>query len=319
MANLVLRILKRVSIIGLPFIVANLVILTSNTFFDEQREYHETIRGIAQHQEVSVLILGDSHPKTLANEMLNQTTYNMSQGGDGPKEVFVKLSYALGERNIKYLLVTTDAHMFGDRRRISTNQTFIYPYAIRAGVAYVYDTGYLAMRLEPFVPLFNDSYLEFEKKRLSDFLSGEIAKRELNAQLRADESMWANEISSEVRQRMARATGRSDHRGVLEDPEQIEVYRKLFEVAHSAGVTVVGISYPAMPQYHASLPIEKLVEFTRFLESLPFDIRLDYRSFTDSPDLFRNEDHLTSRGAWLLLQQIERDLGMELAAKRWNG
>ncbi|GAB4419865.1 MAG: hypothetical protein OHK0039_32770 [Bacteroidia bacterium] len=319
MHMLILRLLAKCLIFAVPFVPLNIYLYNSSPFFAKEKEYHATIEGFFAKDQVTHLIIGDSHPGALTNDMLGEHTYNLAFGGDGLKENYLKLKYVLERsESVEYLLLTADAQMFGKRRVQSSNNSFLNPYVLKTGTYEVYGHNAVSI-LADMVPLFNDSYIEYLNKNLQDRISGNIAKRNLYEQLRQDHYMWSREISPEQRLEFALKTGKSDHKGVMADSIQQVYYRKIFDLCAAYGVKVIGVKYPAMREYIAGLEAGPREQLESFFASLPFHAMLDYRDFTQDPLLMKNEDHVNDDGARLLLKRMEADTGLRLTAAETSG
>ncbi|MEM7658975.1 MAG: hypothetical protein AAF399_22825 [Bacteroidota bacterium] len=306
------HILAKCLIFAIPFVPLNVYLYYSSPFFEKQQDYHATIEGFFDGTEVNTLIIGDSHPGTITNDMLNDHTYNLAFGGDGLKENYLKLKYVLERSNsVKTLFLTADAQMFGARRVQSSNNSFLNKYVFQTGEFDVYGKSASSVAAD-MIPLFNDSYIEYLNKSIQDNLSGHIAQRDLYQQLRADHSMWAREFNDAQRIEMAEKTGVSDHRGVLNDSIQVEYYQKIFDLCQSHEVEVIGVKYPAMQEYLAGLPTEKQQDLDSLFNTLDFQAMLDYRNFSQDPTLFKNEDHVNDDGAILMIKEMEAATGLNL-------
>ena len=310
----IFRLLSRVLLFAIPFVPLNVYLYYTSPYFQKEKDYHATIEGFFAKPGVRTLILGDSHPGALTNDMLNDETYNLAFGGDGLKETYLKLKYVLDQpHSVEYVLLTADAQMFGARRVQSSNNAFLNPYVLKTGEYDIYGRNMLAT-LADMVPLFNDAYIEYLNKNLQDRLSGNIAKRDLYEEFRRDHYKWSRDLSQAERVELALKTGVSDHRGVMGDTIQLHYYRKIVDLCVARGIQVAGVKYPAMDEYLAGLEPGPQAELQAFLATLPFDTLLDYRRFTQDPTLLKNEDHVNDDGAILLLERMEQDLGRALLA-----
>lgn len=308
----IFRLLGKCSIFAIPFIPLNIYLYSTSEYYEKQESYHATIENFFLSPNVKNLIIGDSHPGTLTNDMLNEETYNIAFGGDGLKENYLKLKYVLNQPNqVEHLFLTADAQMFGARRVQSSNYAFLNKYVLDMGEYDVYGHNAVSI-LADMVPLFSDSYIDFLNKQLSDNVSGQVKTRNLYTQLRADHSMWSTQIPAEQRLEFAQKTGISDHRGVLEDSIQVSYYHKMVELCKEKGVKIIGVKYPAMQEYLAGLPTDKQSKLDSLFSEVGFYAMLDYRNFSQDPRLFKNEDHVNDDGARLLIKEMERDTGLNL-------
>jgi hypothetical protein len=311
MKNDMLRLLYK-SVLGvLVFAVINVCIYLTSPFFERQRSYHDQIESyFDQHAEV--VIVGDSHPGVFNNAMLNQKSYNLSAGGDGFKECYLKLRYIL-ERSekVKAVLLTADAQMFSTRRSCSTNAAFLHPYALTLNALDVYHKKPVPVLAE-MAPLFNDSYIGYLNTYLQNIITGNQKSADLEQAMRDDKSLWCNQFTAAQRIKKAAETGRKDHAGVMDDNTLSEYYLKIIDLCVARNIRLIGIRFPAMQAYFEQLAPENRTTYENFLKRLPFEKSLDYRTFSQDPHLFEDEDHLNQEGARRLLRQIEKDTGLEL-------
>lgn len=310
----ILRLLLKGLIIGICFVLLNAYVYATSPFFERQKSYLRQIESYAK-RNARVLIVGDSHPGVFANEMLNQQTYSIAAGGDGIKECYLKLRYLLSRPNrIDTIFLTADAQMFSTRRVRSTNAVFLNKYTLLLNSLDVYQQNFASV-LADLVPFFNDSYIEYLNKDLQNSISGQKKKADFEQCLREDESLWSTRITAKERLERAIATGKGDHKGVMDDQTLPDYFRQIIYLCQARGIRIIGVRYPAMEAYFAQLPAENEKRLESFLEELPFETILDYRNFSQDPQLYHNEDHLNATGALALLRQMEKDTGISLAEK----
>ncbi|MDX1909018.1 MAG: hypothetical protein SF053_18420 [Bacteroidia bacterium] len=310
----IIKLVGILSVFLIPFIPLNIYVFQTSPFFAKQQKYHTTIENFFTRPNAKVLIAGDSHPEVLDNKFLNEEAYNISSGGDGLKEVYVKLKYVLERPNqVKTLLLTTDPHMVGRKRINSANKSFLNAYVLRIWDFKIYGKDAASVSSD-MVPLFNDSYMEYLNQKIKDVFSGATDKRQLYEDLRQDHSLWGSDrFTQEERVGYAIKTGRSDFSGVLEDTTINGYYRRIFQLCQEHNIQVYGVKYPAMNEYLAQLDPADEQKLNTFFSQLPFAGMLDYRKFPQEPRFYKNEDHVNDAGALILLGRLETDLGYELS------
>lgn len=307
----IFRLLFKCLIIGVCFAALNAYVYATSPFFDRQKSYLDKVESYPE-KSAKVLIVGDSHPGVFKEEMLNRDTYSIAAGGDGVKECYLKLRYILEHSTrIDTVFLTADAQMFSKRRSQSTNAVFLHKYSLLLNSLDVYHQAPLSILAE-MVPLFNDNYIEYLNQDLQNIISGKKKEVGLEQHLREDESLWSTRFTAQKRLERAIATGKADHRGVMEDPVLPQYYRKIIDLCVARHIRIIGVRYPAMQAYLAQLPAENSLKLEAFLKELPFETILDYRDFSQDPRLYHNEDHLNEDGARLLLRQMETDIGLGL-------
>lgn len=307
----ILRLFYKGLILGGCFALLNAYVYATSPFFERQKSYLRQIESYAK-RDARILIVGDSHPGVFNNDMLNEKAYSIAAGGDGIKECYLKLRCLLLRPNsVDTVLLTADAQMFSSRRSRSTNAVFLHKHALLQSRLDVYHLDMVSV-IADMVPLFNDSYIEYLNEDLQNIISGNKKKVDMEQRLRDDETLWSTRICAEDRIKRAIATGKGDHRGVMEDRSLPYYFREIVHLCRSNGIRVIGVRYPAMAAYLAQLPAEKEEKLNAFLKKLPFEQILDYRNFSQNPRLYHNEDHLNVTGAFALLRQIEKDTGLIL-------
>jgi hypothetical protein len=288
------------------FFVANLVVYRASGFFQRERHYRETVMQVAEHTEVSVLLLGDSHVAKIPNEYLVPTVRNVAAGGDGYRECYAKLRYLLGHsRGIRTIFLTADYHMFGSGRVESSNRSFVDQLLLASGSPVGYEKGWLSSVFNV-VPLFNDDFVQYLKKDLRVKL-----QRALPGAARAP-TPW-QDVSAATRQERAVATGKGDHVGVGDEPAPLLWYRRIISLAREYGVQVIAIRLPANANYLAQVPERGKAVVDRELTQLGVESVVELGKAIQLPQLFEDEDHVNPQGAALLLCMLQGRTGMSLA------
>ncbi|MGD9210285.1 MAG: hypothetical protein PVI90_05890 [Desulfobacteraceae bacterium] len=307
----ILRLSLKGAVIGLIFVMINIYAYATSPYFKKQRNYHSQIESYFD-KNAKVLIIGDSHPGVLKNNMLNKVTYNVASGGDGLKESYLKLKYILERsQTIEVVFLTSDAQMFSTRRVQSSNAAFLHKYSLLLNEMNVYKNSYLSVIVQ-MVPFFNDSYIEYINKDLQNIISDNKKQVTLNQTLRDDEFLWSTDFTPLQRVKRAVETGKKDHTGVMENEILLKYYNKIITLCKKKNIRVIGVRFPAMKEYFEQLSPQKNHQLEAFLKGLPFEKILDYRNFTQNPELYNNEDHLNRDGALQLLRKMEKDTGIKL-------
>lgn len=289
------------------FALANLAVYHASEYFHKAREYDATVQGALQKQRVNLVLAGDSHVAALQNALLADTAYNVSSGGDGPREIYAKLRRIMeAGGNVKTLVLSADIHMFAAARQASSNRAFADWYLLETGSPYGLDRGRVATLLNA-VPLFNDDFVQFLKKSIS------ARRKKGNPSPAAGGAVprWSD-LSESDRTEIARRTGEYDHRGAGLQPQAMAWYGHIADLARRHGARVIAVRYPAHPAYFSGVDVSTVTRIDAELEKLGFPQPLDYRRTFSDPAVFADEDHLNEAGAVALLQRLGKDTGERL-------
>ncbi|HKT73124.1 MAG TPA: hypothetical protein VJQ47_09555 [Steroidobacteraceae bacterium] len=291
------------------FAIANLATYYTSGYYEREREYDEGVQDYFTRPHATALFAGDSHVAQLDNELLADDVYNVAFGGDSLREVYAKLRYLLwrGAR-IQTLYLTADAHMFGDGRMESSNRAFVDPYLLETLSSYGMQSGWPSTALGS-VPLFNDDFVQYLKKRITMSLKGETP-----ALVRGEEAVPWETLTDAEREAQAVSTGKMDHAGIGAHPEPFLWYERIAALAVAHHVHIVAVLYPAHPGYINSVPSGADARVAAELAALHITDVLDFRHAFSQPSYFSDPDHVSRKGAIALLELISTRTGHNILA-----
>jgi hypothetical protein len=292
------------------FAAANVATYWTSGYFEHEREYYAKVNGIFDRPHVRVVFAGDSHVQQLANDLLASDAYNIAFGGDSLREVYAKMRYVLASPNeIDTLFVSADPHMFGTGRLQSSNRAFVDRYLLATRSPYGLPKGWPSAALDS-VPLFNDDFVQYLKRRLAGALKHQGARGGEDE----DPASWGRLPESE-RTAIARSTGEMDHAGIGEHREPFVWLERIAALARAHHVRVIAILYPAHPSYLESISPQAAATVHAELAALGIRQVLDFRGTITDPHLFEDPDHLNRAGAIALLRLIDARTGQQLLAR----
>ena len=291
------------------FALANLITYRAVGYFQREHEYHAEVSQYFDRPAASALFAGDSHVAQLDNDLLADNAYNIAWGGDSLREVYAKLRYLLSRQaHIRTLFLTADPHMFGEGRLQSSNRAFVDEYLLLTASPYGFDKGWPSAALGT-VPLFNDDFVQYLKKKVSVSLKHVPVRVEDE-----DAGSWLA-LSETEREQQARATGIGDHRGIGDHPEPFQWFGRIAALAHEHGIRIIAVQYPSHPAYiQAISPQADALVNAELARAGVTDI-IDLRNVFADPSLFKDEDHVSRKGAIALLHILSQRTRQPLLAK----
>jgi hypothetical protein len=302
--------LTHVGIATAVFAAANVATYWTSGYFEHEREYFAKVNGLYDRPHVRSVFAGDSHVQQLQNELLAPDAYNIAFGGDSLREVYAKLRYVLARPNeIDTLFLTADPHMFGTGRLQSSNRAFVDRYLLWTRSPYGLPKGWPSAALDA-VPLFNDDFVQYLKKRLA----GALKRDGVRAAEDEDPASWGKLAESE-RIAIARSTGEMDHVGIGEHLEPFVWLARIAALAEAHHVRVIAIQYPAHPSYLESISEQAAATVRAEFASVGIREVLDFRGVITDPRFFVDPDHLDREGAIALLRLIDARTGQQLLAR----
>jgi hypothetical protein len=288
------------------FALINVVTYQGVQYFQREREYHAEVSAYFDRQGADAVFAGDSHVAQLDKDLLANDVYNIAWGGDSLREVYAKLRYLLSRgAPIHTLFLTADPHMFGDGRLQSSNRAFVDGYLLLTASPYGLDKGWPSAALGT-VPLFNDDFVQYLKKKISVSL-----KREPATEVRDDAQAWLA-LSDAEREKQAAATGIGDHRGIGTHQEPFLWFERISALARSRGVHIIAIQYPSHPAYIRGITAQSDALVNAELARLGITDVIDLRNAFSDPSLFKDEDHVSRKGAITLLRLLSKRTGRQL-------
>jgi hypothetical protein len=299
--------LLHVGIAMAVFAAANVATYWTSGYFAREREYHAKVNGFFDRAHVRSVFAGDSHVQQLENDLLVSDAYNIAFGGDSLREVYAKMRYLLSKPNhIDTLFLSADPHMFGTGRLESSNRAFADQYLLWTASPYGLPHGWPAAALDS-VPLFNDDFVQYLKKRIA----GTLKREGRRAPQQEDQVSWVR-LSESERTAIARSTGEEDHEGIGSHREPFEWLERIADLARAHHVRVVAILYPAHASYLQSISAEAAATVHDELTAAGIQQVLDFRGAITDPRFFSDPDHLNREGAIVLLRLIDARIGQQL-------
>jgi transcriptional regulator with XRE-family HTH domain len=303
-----LRVIKLFVLISLPLLVANVYLSMDHPFVKSKELFTSNLLDFKKKNNVNYIVLGDSHAgASFKKHLLNDEIYNLSSGGDGPREMYIKFKFALRENsNIEYAFVSCDYHMFGANRIEATSRSFYYPFIDREINETVYQASYLERKLVPLHPLFSPLFYSYERDRLKKLIE-RLFKVSIHANAKTKEIIWS-QLPSAQRKKLASKTGKGDYSQILSKKDSIHFYKRILALAQDNNIKCIGIRFPVSPEYLLELDKSDQNKVDNVLESMSFYTIIDYKDTIISPRYFRDADHLTEEGAKLFLDYLKEDM-----------
>jgi len=296
--------------LGIPAILFAVYPSEQHPYVVNRRTYVERLRDFEARPGVERVILGDSHAEALPQDLLVPQTFNLAEGGDGLSEMLVKAAYAL-ERSpdLQLALVSCDYHMCARHKLQSPKRTFLFPFIPPELRGEVYDIGELERRLVSWDPIFDGQLYTFERERLKAELRRFWLGSTTSASAGGRNPAWF-ELTAGERTRRARGTGALDYKSLFADPRTTVLYREIVQRLRRNGVRVIGLRFPVDRDYLAEINAQDRARVEALQESLGFERIVDYKDLTQDPRDFADPDHLSRRGALLLLDRLRQDLAI---------
>jgi hypothetical protein len=272
-------------------------------------------------QDTSILIIGDSHPKTAVDPRLLPGSFNMSTQGENMMYTYYRLKYYLEveKLDIRLAIMEVDVHTFAP---VPIDQ-FILPVFWRKYVDYV-EVGksskmmgkFLTYRLSgefSYVNGVNDSIKLLKKSikgrtNLSQIVQGHLVRT-------TDYSKEKDPVS------IAREKAEFHIQGPVHfDPLVSDYFIRILFLLQKHGVDAILVRYPVAREYYRI--VDSKMDIAGYYDSL-YELLaqnqlqlpiLDYHNiYWDKPDYFANSDHLNQTGAeafTMLLKNDLEDLGL---------
>lgn len=283
------------------FLLLNVFVYKTSRFYDQQRKYLNRIENVI-NVKPKVVFLGDSHVESIHLLDLPENIGNLAFGADGIKEMFIK-TLILAEYNtdLECVFICTEPQMFNTS--VSSNSTFLNRYLLQlSNYKEVYNKSTLNLMTEK-IPFFNDDYLRY-------FLKSTYTKIR-NSDDNANKREWSD--ASEIeKQNMAAISGVADHKALMTNNDELEIYKEMVETLQKMNIKVIGIRFPVNKHYISQCKEEDLRKVNRFITDLNLDQNLDYTLKINNSDNFINEDHLNKYGMLKLSKLIYQDTGIKL-------
>lgn len=252
---------------------------------------------------VETILLGDSHMQSLRDAALASDVGNLAFGADGITEMYAKaLIMEHANSNLKRVLISMEPQMFNKSK--SPNGGFLNKYMFdNPEVRVLYNRSILDLVVD-WVPLFNNSYIEFLRNQALYAFRGMFS---------ADNNgrSWENLTDAE-KTNIAIGAGKNDHGNLFEIPGDTIQYRKLVELLQKNKVDTFGVNFPVTHSYFSQLQPEDLKHTRDFITSLSLNMEADYTLLFDNLDAFKDPDHLTAEYVKKFADRLEADLEVSL-------
>ena len=310
----------------LPAMALSLLLSTAaalgllQAYFEGQVNHRDEYLAVFDPERLAtahVLVVGDSHAKDAFNRLvLPPSVLNVAYGSDSLREDFLKAKHALDlSPTIRTLVIQADYHVFAGYRLASNNKFRSFYFSSARDIESVHGETLSEMerRLYVTLPILygpnRSTTIQVLRRHLSTIAGGRTAEPDGPEDL----AEWSD-VPPERRAAEARArVDRQFRDGVLSE-ELVEAFRRIVDLAHERGVTVVAVAYPLSDEYREALstaPYDLRDVRERIRES-GVDRFLDYaEAFSGEPSLFLNQDHLNRQGAVRFISQVLTDLGLE--------
>ena len=282
---------------------AGYLVFPGNAFFAYKKAYQKTMRGI-DGKQVRAIFLGDSHAAIFDQGMLGPSIYNLSNGGDTTREMYLKMLYALGHaQGIEYVFLQADPHVLCAYRYTEENRSFIRELVDSGAYNLVYGAGQsqglVQAAADRFPFLSGDLYVLARKKFLTK-LTGPISQKKV-------EDLRYDQRSMEA-QRHDAAHRAEDHFSSGKDEGLVSFYQKTIALCQSRGIHVIGIRYPVSREYLDAARQKGWATLAAEINAMGFERILDYSQIFQEKSSFENTDHLTRKAAGELLEKLRQDL-----------
>ena len=139
------RIIRITLLLSIPLIIWNIYLSINHPFVLTKERYASRLLDFKTSSNIKYIVLGDSHAgAAFKDHLLSEKIYNLSGGGDGFREMYIKFRYALRvNNNIECTFISCDYHMFGSYRITATNRSFYYPFIDNKIDGKIYSKSYI--------------------------------------------------------------------------------------------------------------------------------------------------------------------------------
>lgn len=288
----------------LPFVVLfvalNFLFTRYSGFYKQQDNYLERIEKSINNKP-EVIFLGDSHTESIKLLDLSDNVGNLAYGADGIKEMYYKILIMLeNNKNLKHIFITVEPQMFNNS--VSPNSTFLNRYLINiSDPLNVYEKSKLNVMTER-IPVFNDAFLTYFLEQLFGLLKPNPPKID---------KKWI-EFSPEEQADMAVKMGEIDHRGIMSNEIDLQVFEEIVRICKIRGIRIIGTHFPVNKNYINQCDPEDLKRVYTYLESQDLDMIVDYTHDFQDQRYYRDQDHLTKEGLTILAEYIYKDTGINI-------
>jgi len=302
------------------FAIVAMTLLSINFFYEnvvlknkDVYRQHEQFLDFREHNDLKILIFGDSLATDDFNPIYIPGSYNLATPGETLKQSYYKIKWALeNEPDVDTYVIQYNRHSFNYYR--------INPY---------YDLSYWRFYMS-YEELTEETNLSEANLIFTSFLFPVIGKgKEIyryyfdkRPYVRIDNS-WQNysETFEELQGENMTSNGRTRSLSqfkkypIVQEADLTEIFIKTLTMLKENNKTVVLVVYPLTDEYLR--PLEEKVNITeefkpldeKILKQFDNTIILDYReTFRYNQSLFVHSDHLNNKGAEIFTKMLNRDI-----------
>ena len=281
-------------------------ILERNPYLQQKTRY---VSNITDYQKFKspVLILGDSQPAAIPQEMLGGEIYNFAFGSDSLNEMSIKLRYALNVNpGIHTVLVSYDYHVLSKYRTSINNKLLIQSFTDPATYKELYHEAYPENPLSRFLsrsPYFEPNVYVFTRRKIFESIRN-LFKRRSEKNIDASKN-WVDIPPAD---RLDSAANRA--KTLLQEisADLLDHYREMIALCHQHHIRVIAVRYPLSRDYLAVIKPYDLTAVDTALKSLAFDLILDYKDLLPDSQYYTNADHMNLAGIMIFLEKLTGDI-----------
>lgn len=232
--------------------------------------------------EIDTLILADSHGTVLDNHILEkQNIANLSYGSDSYADMFEKLRYVSERQHIERVIITADRHTLSRHRETSNNSylsALLDSYgSIGYGILQVlplFDSRNVAIFQEYLLSKFGDQIDRIAGKESGESLPWqEDPQRALRAKKRVKYHFPSEHISANLK----------------------NILFEIITYCQAEKIELIGLMYPLSREYYEALQGRDMGA-AKLLEEAGIPILKNDLIYLDTPELFKDQDHLNALG-----------------------
>jgi len=296
-------VIGRIGIFGFGFLLLH---WTVNFLYTEVVLSHSLVYRVEEQfqqnkEDLSVVFLGDSHPRNSVNPTYMEHAFNFATGGENYIQTYYKLRYYLEEErlDIKTVVLPLDLHSFSGKRSDEfRDNNYWQKYLNYWEIAQVKNGNFQILNfwLDGEMAYWHgadetESFLvNFQVEMEKGFVPrGQIIK--------SAEGKYIGGMAK------ARARGQLSRKRVI-DEAIVYYFKELLKLCTRNGIQVVFVRYPVTREYYSVaikiVPIEEYYnELTGIIEEfIDSPIILDFHDkYWDQPNFFGDVDHLNIYGA----------------------
>jgi len=296
------------------FVLLQYIVIQGNPYLGRKVKYFKQLKHV-KDSKASYLILGDSQPAKISQELLGDQIYNLAEGSDSAHEMYLKLVYALKNNpHIKGILLNSAYNVFGEERMITNNRLYIKAFTDAKTYEELYgepfESDALTHTLKNRVPALDPNAYVFARRKIMDAVLNLFRKDDAVTKQAAN---WA-EVPEEARRATIAYRTKTTLSNIRND-SFILTFHKIFALCETRNIEVIGIRYPLTEEYLREARHYELSEVDAILHNMPFSGFFDYRDLITDIRHFANADHLNQNGIKILVKTIFEDLNLSAEKK----